>query len=224
MLFIARATTFVVLFVGGLASMSLPALAHIDPDPEEAPAGSGQSVGFTVEHGCEGSPTIELQMRLPDGIVTATPEPPAGWTGAIEGNVVSFAGGSLAADVEETFRVRVVLPLTPGVTIYFPFVQRCEAGEIAWIDIPRDESGTELDEPAPAMLLTTALPGTVAPTTIPVPIPTTADTSLQSQLDAAAPADDEESTGSGGEVIFYAVIVVVVGAGAFVLVRARRKR
>ncbi len=223
MLSIARATTFVVLFVG-VASVSLPALAHIDPDPESAAAGSEQSVGFTVEHGCEGSPTVELQMRLPDGIATATPVPPAGWTGAIEGNVVSFTGGPLAADVEETFRVQLVLPLTPDVTIYFPFVQRCEVGEIAWIDIPRDESGTELDEPAPAMLLTAALPGTVAPTTIPMTVPMTSDTSLQSQLDAAAPSGEEESTGTGGEVIFYAVIVVVVGAGALVLVRARRKR
>src|SRR5262245_47520865 len=112
-----------------------PVLAHIDPDPKEAPAGSEQSVGFTVEHGCDGSPTIQLDMRLPVGVTGAVPEPPAGWTASVRGRVVTFAGGPLADDVEETFRVRMTLPMTPEATIYFPFVQRCEEGEIHWINL-----------------------------------------------------------------------------------------
>jgi hypothetical protein len=53
--------------------------AHIDPDPQEAPAGSVRSVGFTVEHGCDGSATVQLDMRgsgtasvTPSGTPTAT--------------------------------------------------------------------------------------------------------------------------------------------------------
>ena len=34
----------------GVLANAAPALAHIDPDPPEAPAGSEVSVGFTVEH------------------------------------------------------------------------------------------------------------------------------------------------------------------------------
>lgn len=137
-----------------------PASAHIDPDPKDAPAGSAQNVGFTVEHGCDASATIQLDMRLPDGVTDAVPGPPPGWTADVVRNVVTFVGGPLPADVEATFRVRMTLPMTPDTTIYFPFVQRCEQGEIRWIDIPSDGSGAELDEPAPAMNLTAPLPTT----------------------------------------------------------------
>lgn len=109
--------------------------AHIDPDPQEAPAGSVQSVGFTVEHGCDGSATVQLDMRLPEGVTDAVPEPPAGWTGGVDGRVVTFSGGPLPDDVEGTFRVRMTLPVTPGATISFPFVQRCEQGETHWIQL-----------------------------------------------------------------------------------------
>ena len=117
-------------------SVASPAWAHVDPDPEEAQAGSQLSVGFTVQHGCDGSPTVQLDMRLPDGIASAEPEPPDGWTGSVESNVITFVGGPLPDDQELTFRVLMTLPPTPDTTIYFPFVQRCEVGEIRWIAIP----------------------------------------------------------------------------------------
>ncbi|MEP6297576.1 MAG: DUF1775 domain-containing protein, partial [Ilumatobacter sp.] len=150
---------------------STTAFAHIDPNPTEAQAGSRLSVGFTVEHGCDGSPTTSLDMRLPDGVTDATPEPPEGWEGTVDANVVTFTGGILPDDQELTFGVAMSLPPTPDSTIYFPFVQRCEVGEIRWIDVPTDDSAGELDEPAPAMQLfgpvatTVAPPVTAAPTT-----------------------------------------------------------
>ena len=115
-----------------------PASAHIDPDPTEAQAGSAVSIGFTVEHGCEGSPTVQLDMRLPEGVTDASPDAVDGWEGSIDGDVVTFAGGPLPDDVEGTFAVSMTLPPTPDVTIYFPFVQRCEEGEIRWIAIPTE--------------------------------------------------------------------------------------
>jgi len=161
----AATTSAVLLATGGLAS------AHIDPDPVEAQAGSRLTVGFTVEHGCEGSPTVQLDMRLPEGVTDPVTEPAEGWDGLIEtvdgDEIVTFAGGPLADDVEGTFSVTMTLPPTPDVTIYFPFVQRCEVGEIRWIQIP-SEPGDELDEPAPAMTLTgpvAAVPPTAPPTT-----------------------------------------------------------
>lgn len=192
------------------AAVATQAFAHIDPDPTEAQAGSEQSVGFTVQHGCEGSPTVQLNMRLPEGTTNPAPEAPAGWTGTVDGNVITFEGGPLPDDQELTFRVRLTLPPTPDTTIYFPFVQRCEQGEIRWIDIPTDASGTELDEPAPAMQLfgpvatlapspttLTTTPATTTPvTTPPSPAPTTSDTATTTVVSTtvAPPAAAETSS------------------------------
>lgn len=191
------------------------ALAHIDPDPPEAPAGSQQSVGFTVEHGCGGSPTTQLDLRIPEGSSSVTPEPPAGWAASTADNVVTFTGGPLPDDAQLTFRVALVLPSSPGTTIYFPFVQRCHEGEIRWIDVPQDGVTEELDEPAPAMVLTAAVPGTTtaspapevsssipaesaSPVTTAVPNPTAATTTV-SAVEASDLATAPGSAASPGQ-------------------------
>jgi len=217
------------IIVAGLAVAS-PAFAHIDPDPTDAQAGSEVSVGFTVQHGCDGSPTVQLDMRLPDGVSAPTAEPPDGWTGQVVDNVVTFEGGPLPDDKELTFRVRMILPATPDTTIYFPFVQRCEVGEIRWIDIPSDDSGAELDEPAPAMQLfgpvattqpapaTSVTPTTTAPsTTTP---PTNPATSGPSTVDVSGGDDG----GSSGTVVFVASIAAIGVVAAIVIVQSRRSR
>ena len=174
-----------------LLAVAGPVSAHIDPDPTEAQAGSRLTVGFTVEHGCDGSPTVQLDMRLPEGVTDAVSEPAQGWDESIEtvdgDTIVTFAGGPLADDVEGTFDVTMILPPTPGTTIFFPFVQRCEVGEIRWIGIPI-EPGDELDEPAPAMALTG--PVAAAPTAAPVTAPATD----QTEPDPTEPAVTEPTT------------------------------
>jgi len=234
------ATGFVA--ICAMQALASPAFAHIDPDPEEAPAGSEQSVGFTVQHGCDGSPTVQLDMRLPEGVSSAVPQPPDGWTGTIDVNVVTFVGGPLADDVELTFRVSMILPMLPETTVFFPFVQRCQLGEIRWIDIPQDGSGEELDEPAPAMLLTAALPGTTEPatstsTTAPATAPATTSpaatsSSIPASTDspastssASAPlGNEDDSKGGGGSAIFVGVIIVVVAGAGVLAWQSRRRR
>ncbi|HWL44228.1 MAG TPA: DUF1775 domain-containing protein [Ilumatobacter sp.] len=156
--------------------------AHIDPEPPEAPAGATLAVGFTVGHGCDDSPTVQLDMRLPDGVTSPTPVPPEGWEGSIDANVVTFTGGPLPSDTPATFRVELTLPATPGATLYFPFVQRCEEGELRWIDTPDDGSGSDLDQPAPAMTLTDAIVTPPAPTA-----PTDTVPAVVSTLEPTAP-------------------------------------
>jgi len=192
-------TTAAAGLAGAILAIVAPAgiaAAHIDPDPAEAPAGSTLPVGFTVEHGCGESPTVQLDMRLPEGASDATPLPPDGWTGEVtetdDGEtVVSFSGGPLPADVEGTFTVELTLPATPDVTVYFPFVQRCVDGEIRWIDIPADGSGDELDEPAPAMRLTapvaTTAPSTTDATSTTAATTTAATTSTRVPSTTASP-------------------------------------
>jgi uncharacterized protein YcnI len=243
--FSAAVVSAAVLAIGGVAS------AHIDPDPTEAQAGSRLTVGFTVEHGCEGSPTVQLDMRLPEGVTDPAAEPVDGWDGSIEtveGDViVTFAGGPLADDVEGTFSVTMTLPPTPDTTIYFPFVQRCEVGEIRWIGVPT-EPGEELDEPAPAMALTG--PIATIPTTVPVTGPTEPEaiapetteaaaetteaptTTEASTETSAAPATsepistgiDEDGDPRTGTIMFIVSIAAVVGLGAFVVHRSRQAR
>jgi len=191
-------------------SFASPVLAHVDPDPEEAQAGSQLSVGFTVQHGCDGSPTVQLDMRLPEGVTGAQPEPPDGWNGTVEADVITFTGGPLPDDQELTFRVLMTLPPTPDTTIYFPFVQRCEVGEIRWIAIPSDGSGTELDEPAPAMRLTGP-----AVTTTTGSNPTAPATSI---------ASEDGRGSSAGTFVFIGVIAAIAAVASVLVVRSRGQR
>lgn len=175
-----------------------PASAHIDPDPKQAQAGARLSVAFTVEHGCEGSPTTQLDMRLPVGVVDPVPEAVDGWDGSVDtvdgDTIITFAGGPLADDVEGTFAVTMTLPATPDATIYFPFVQRCAVGEIRWIGIP-SEPGQELDEPAPAMNLTG--PVATAPPDATVPdstAPGSTEPEITTPATTDAPSTSESNT------------------------------
>ena len=189
--------------IGVLCGWPSVAFAHIDPEPAEAPAGSELVVGFTVEHGCDGSPTVQLDMRLPVGVMAPVPEAIDGWTASVDGDVVTFVGGPLPDDTPQTFRIGMTLPLEPGTTLYFPFVQRCEIGEIRWIDVPTDGSGTELDEPAPAMTLTepVAAPSTSAPTTstsLVSTVPPTPSASTTVEPTIAATSDAAPTTQAAG--------------------------
>jgi periplasmic copper chaperone A len=238
----AAVTSTALLAVGGAAS------AHIDPDPAQAQAGSRLTVGFTVEHGCGGSPTVRLDMRLPEGVTDPVAEPLDGWDGSVDtidgDTIVTFEGGPLADDVEGTFSVTMTLPPTPDTTIYFPFVQRCDVDEIRWIGIPA-EPGEELDEPAPAMELTG--PVVTVPTTAPSTEPTETDpattdpattdavstpTTEPSPETSATPGSSQpvviaaagDDTGNTGTIVFIASIAAVLGLGGFVVVRSRQAR
>jgi uncharacterized protein YcnI len=219
--------------------------AHIDPDPSTGQAGARLDVSFTVEHGCDGSPTVQLDMRLPDGVTDPVPVPPDGWEASVQDGVVTFVGGPLPDDQPLAFPITMTLPPTPEVTIYFPFVQRCEVGEIRWIDIPTDGSGAVPDEPAPALTLTgpvvitTAVPpsttSTTTSTTTSLPAPTTVVTApptttapVGSSSSAASPTSATTAVGSSSgpqrSGIAAAAIIgiaIAIGAGTVMVVRRR---
>ena len=226
-----------------LLAIAGPVSAHIDPDPAQARAGSRVTVGFTVEHGCEGSPTTQLDMRLPEGVADPVPEAVDGWDGSVDtvdgDTIITFVGGPLADDVDGAFEVTMTLPPTPDTTIYFPFVQRCEFGEIRWIGIPA-EPGDELDEPAPAMALTgpvtTEPAATVhAATAVSVPTATVPAVSTQPPAETSAtpstsepvlisPGVDEGANSDTGTRAFIVSVAAVLALGGFVAYRARQAR
>jgi uncharacterized protein YcnI len=159
-----------VLTAGALVAVPA-ARAHVTPSPARAAAGQTAIVGFTVGHGCEGSPTRQVSIQIPAGVTSARPRPKPGWRIAIKrgklpepvkdfaGNTVTtgvleitWSGGPLPDAYFDTFEVRLGMPDTPGKTLYFKTVQRCVKGVHRWIELPL-KGADEPEEPAPAVVL-----------------------------------------------------------------------
>jgi len=209
-----------------LALGSSVAPLHVEPQISEAPAGSRTTFSFVVEHGCDGAATVEVAIQIPEGAFDIVPAAPEGWSGSVEEGtqaVVRFTGGPLADDVEEAFGFEMVTPNLPGETIFFPTVQTCEAGEIAWIDT---SDGAE--EPAPRIVLT-ANDQPILPTTTAAPPATT--TSTLPLGTTAAPAttaaqDDDDTDGgdNGADMPVAAIVALALAAAAGAAVLALRRR
>ncbi len=154
------------------------ASAHVTVQPAEAPADSYAQLTFTVPHGCNGSATRALRVKLPDGILSAKPQMKPGWQVEIKtrkldvavagphGKSVSevvdevdWRGGPLPDNLYDTFGLVVRLPDKIGQTLHFPAVQECEQGVERWIEIPSaTQSVDKLRAPAPAVRLKAKTP------------------------------------------------------------------
>jgi uncharacterized protein YcnI len=163
----------IVAVVGVLVLMvASPAFGHVTVSPTESTADGFATLVFQVPHGCEGSPTTSLSIQIPAGVVSVKPQVKPGWELTIEEGTlpepvdyfgetltegvlsVTWSGGSLEDQFMDQFGMSVKLPPSAGETLYFPAVQTCAEGEHAWIQIPEEgQSSEELEEPAPAVLL-----------------------------------------------------------------------
>ena len=159
----------------GLLALAAPASAHISPSISEAPAGSYAKFDLRVPHGCEEAATTKIEVEIPEGINSVTPQVVTGWTiertivpldppvddghgGQIteRTSVITWTGGPLAHDQLEEFGLSVKLPDAPDTTIAFPVIQTCEDGaSTPWIQIP-EEGAEEPEHPAPTIELTAA--------------------------------------------------------------------
>jgi len=148
--------------------------SHASIDQDTATAGESYKAVLRITHGCNGSPTVSVRVRIPDGVIRTKPMPKAGWEletlvekldepydlrGAeITQDVreLTWKGGSLSDDFFDEFIFRAELPdVDEKKTIYFRTVQECENGEFhRWIETPNsDEEADSLNEPAPALNL-----------------------------------------------------------------------
>jgi uncharacterized protein YcnI len=163
------------LAAAGLLLMAGPAAAHIEPTIERAPAGSYTTFSLQVPHGCGEGGTDKLEVKIPDGVTSVTPEAVPGWTvtrttaalnppvddgegGKIteRTETITWAGGPLAHDQLLLFGLSVKMPDTPGKRVSFPVIQSCDNGqETDWIEIPT-EGEDEPEHPAPTIELTAA--------------------------------------------------------------------
>jgi uncharacterized protein YcnI len=164
--FLLTATVVVLLAAG-------PARAHVTLDRNEAPAESFFNAMVNVPHGCEGSPTLKVRVRIPDGVIGVKPQPKPGWELVIRKEklaqpIVESHGRTISEVVAEVtwtgrlldenfdqFGIHMRLPNKPGETLYFPTVQECETGVHRWIEIPAPgKSRGDYKEPAPFLRLT----------------------------------------------------------------------
>jgi periplasmic copper chaperone A len=146
--------------------------AHATLDRNEAPADSFFNTFINIPHGCEGSPTLKVRVRIPEGVLGVKPQPKSGWelvirkeklaTPIVEshGRTITEAvvevtwTGKLSDENFDQFGIHMRLPDKPGETLYFPVVQECEQGVHRWIEIPAaGKSRGDYKEPAPFLML-----------------------------------------------------------------------
>jgi periplasmic copper chaperone A len=167
---VAAATGALTLALAGSAG------AHITANPGEAPSDGFATLDFSVGHGCEESPTTQVRIQIPPSVPSVTPGVHPVWDVATkEGkkDKVELHGETITRGVSEvTYTAKEPLPpdrldlLTisvklpageEGESVYFPTIQRCKKGQHRWIQIPAEgENPEELEEPAPAVVLTAA--------------------------------------------------------------------
>jgi uncharacterized protein YcnI len=160
--------------VATIVAAATPALAHVTLEAQEGRVGASFKAVVRVPHGCAGSATTAIRVKIPDGVIAVKPMPKPGWTletktgpygktynhfhnaklseGVTE---VAWSGGKLpdAYYDEFVFASFLSADLEAGKTLYFPVVQECEKGVHRWIEIPAGKPGEHLDEPAPGVKL-----------------------------------------------------------------------
>ena len=107
-----------------------------------------------MPHGCDGSATTKVAIKVPDQVNAVTPTVNPNWdvqkvlvplTPPVtdsHGNqitervdqVVYTAKTPLPADLRDALVLSLQIPDVAGQTLTFPVVQTCEVGETAWIE------------------------------------------------------------------------------------------
>lgn len=133
------------------------AQAHITLEQPDAPAGTGYKAVFRVMHGCDGAPTREIIVTMPEGLRGAKPMPKPGWTLTLKQRPLKTPyeshGKSVTEEVAEMrwvangeanqlpdawydeFVLRTGLPAAPG-ELWFAVRQVCMQGEWNWVERP----------------------------------------------------------------------------------------
>ena len=151
----------------GLASTQ-PLWAHAFMINKDVPAGAWEMVEIAIPHGCKGSPTNTVKIKMPSGVFNARPEVKPGWTLEVKTKVlpepitiqdvvlseiadeIVWSGGSLPDTHLERFSFLAKMPTTPGERLYFKIVQLCDEGEHRWVEIPEEgRPWSSYKEPAP---------------------------------------------------------------------------
>lgn len=155
--------------VAGLALVAGPALAHVSATPTEGAAGSYTVTTFSVPHGCDGSATTSITIKIPDQIIEVTPTRNALWNvtktmsklatpiKAEDGDEITEKVGSVTYTAKtplpdgyrDTFELSFQVPDAVGTTLAFPVTQNCEQGKKTEWNQTVAEGEAEPEHPAP---------------------------------------------------------------------------
>jgi uncharacterized protein YcnI len=158
-----------------LAGVCDTASAHVSLEAKQSNVGAGYKAVFGVPHGCDGQPTTEVSIDIPEGVIAVKPMPKPGWTLALEKGPyartykfyhgetksdgvkrVTWSGGSLPDDYFDQFVLSTFIAgeLEPGTALSFPVTQKCANGEQRWSELPADgQDAHSLAHPAPRLAL-----------------------------------------------------------------------
>ncbi|MCX6397960.1 MAG: YcnI family protein [Propionibacteriales bacterium] len=146
-----------------------PALAHVGISPTEGAAGSYAVATLSVPHGCDGSATTSITIKIPSELNAVTPTRNALWD--VKKNVVTLdtpltdahgnavtervdtvvytAKSPLPDGYRDAFELSFQVPDAVGKTLVFPTLQRCVKGETNWNQVV-EEGAEEPEYPAPS--------------------------------------------------------------------------
>ncbi len=162
---------FAAVFAAATCGFAPCAFAHVTLEQDQASVSAPYKAVFRVPHGCDGSATTAIRVRIPEGVLDVKPMPKPGWTiNIVKGKYakayslyraqvsegvteVDWTGGRLPDEYYDEFVFQSFLSndLRPGQMLYFPVVQECEKGVHRWIEIPA--AGADYPEPAPGLKL-----------------------------------------------------------------------
>lgn len=157
-----------------IAALSSAASAHVSLEVKEAKLGASYKAVFSVPHGCEGSPTTEVSVEIPEGVIAVKPMPKPGWKLSTEKGSyarpynfyhgakksegvkrVTWSGGELPDEYFDQFVLSTFVAgeLQAG-SLVFPVTQKCAKGELQWREVAGPGvDAHSLDHPAPQVLL-----------------------------------------------------------------------
>lgn len=222
----AAAATAVALCVAG------PASAHVHTDPSAVQAGAKATVGFTIEHGCEGSPTTKMEIQLPDGTSAISGVDGNGFTSSVAGQVVTFTGGEVPDGTEAAFQVAFTAPDEAG-DVPVKVIQTCAEGVNEWIEV-QAEGEAEPESPAPVLTITEGAPsesdtehGHDEGTTETTEAEHGHDEEATTTTVAATPAGDEDGdddSSSAPLIIGGIAALAVIGGGGALYARSKASK
>ena len=202
--------------LSGLAAIGLVALgatsatAHVTITPSTTAAGATAELRVGIPHGCVGSATTAISIRMPEGVSDVTASGTDRWAVEQAADALTWTTDEPLPDAEhDEVKFSVRLPDDAGATLVFPVIQQCEEGEAAWTEVGEHGEGHDaLERPAPVLVVTPGEPGS-----------------------GSEPADAEVAGASAGTeersllITYGAAGVLVAGvlAGGAVLLRRRRR-
>ena len=147
------------------------ALAHATFANDPVKVGSYVAATLQVPHGCDGKATTDVEVKLPEGFISAKPQPKAGWdleiiqgdyqkaydnhgkqiaSGPVE---IRWKNGDLPDDNYDTFVIYGKVAEAGPAGLAFPTVQLCGTdGEVAWTEIAAEGVDPHsLAHPAPVL-------------------------------------------------------------------------